>query len=174
MGVIDHHNALRQGGVAMSDIWGTRDPVVREISESLSMLITNGFFAMRQFVPGFTKSYRDYLVEAGLDLVNNERLREARATMATLELDREDPDGHTLQKLDCQSGCSQCRARQGRHPWTFRDRLGMDMCYTRRDGLTPRQPPGLSVIWRQMVRRKDSWQVVMKETMPPSLWGLRV
>eukprot|EP00899_Mesostigma_viride_P022295 jgi/Mesvir1/324/Mv22732-RA.1 len=106
-----HHNALRQGGVAMSDIWGTRDPVVREISESLSMLITNGFFAMRQFVPGFTKSYRDYLVEAGLDLVNNERLREARATVATLQLDSDDPDGHTLQKLDCQSGCSQWEAK---------------------------------------------------------------
>eukprot|EP00899_Mesostigma_viride_P020548 jgi/Mesvir1/28495/Mv15907-RA.1 len=106
----------------MSDIWGTKDPVVREISESLSMLITNGFFAMRQFVPGFTKSYRDYLVEAGLDLVNNERLREARATMATLELDREDPDGHTLQKLDCQSGCSQymlaVTPAPARHVWS--------------------------------------------------------
>eukprot|EP00899_Mesostigma_viride_P002261 jgi/Mesvir1/12035/Mv00325-RA.1 len=107
MGVIDHHNALRQGGVAMSDIWGTKDSVVREISESLSMLITNGFFAMRQFVPGFNKSYRDYLVEAGLDLVDNDRIREARATVATLELGDEAPDGHTLKKMDCQSGCSQ-------------------------------------------------------------------
>jgi hypothetical protein len=65
------------------------------------------------------------------------------------------------------------RARQGRHPWTFRDRLGMDMCYTRRDGLTPGQPPGLSVIWRQMVR-KDRWQVVMKETTPKPVGAPRV
>eukprot|EP00899_Mesostigma_viride_P008290 jgi/Mesvir1/17462/Mv26483-RA.1 len=64
-------------------------------------------------------------------------------------------------------------AWQGRHPWTFRNRLGMDMCCPRRDGLTPGQPPGLSVIWRRMVR-KDGWQVVTKETNPKSVGALRV
>eukprot|EP00899_Mesostigma_viride_P013920 jgi/Mesvir1/22529/Mv25756-RA.1 len=60
-----------------------------------------------------------------------------------------------------------------RHPWTFRDRLGMDMCYPRRNGLTPGQPPGMSVIWRQMVRN-DRWQEVMKETTPKSVGAPRV
>eukprot|EP00899_Mesostigma_viride_P002243 jgi/Mesvir1/12019/Mv26213-RA.1 len=67
------------------------------------------------------------------------------------------------------------RARQGRHQWTFRDRLGMDMCYRLDVAGSPpgTEPPGLSVIWRQMVR-KDRWQVVMKETTPKPVGAPRV
>eukprot|EP00899_Mesostigma_viride_P015311 jgi/Mesvir1/23781/Mv10603-RA.1 len=105
MGVIDHHNAIRQGECPMSGCWHTHSFATREISESLGMLITNGFFASRAFA-GYKGSYREFLEKAGLDMVN---LSVARATVATLR-SVEDGATHKMVGLENQGRCRYCQA----------------------------------------------------------------